>query len=157
VAIPLAVVLFVAAIVFTVLMISFSVILLAPILFAEMFVDGVLAATLYRRLRRLDSRHWLQSAIRRTAVPFAAAAILLMIAGWAFSTRPKRGRLGRCGRVGERHLTVGVSAETRAFAMHAKRTRGTRGVLVGRSDVGRLSAYDPLRKLASPNSRRSET
>jgi hypothetical protein len=84
VAIPLAVVLFVGAVVLTVLAASFSIIWSAPILFAEVLVDGVLAATLYRRLRRLDSRHWLQSAVRRTIAPFAVTAVLVMIAGWGF-------------------------------------------------------------------------
>lgn len=85
-AIPIAVVLFVIAIVVTVLAASVSIVYSAPILFAELLLDGVLAATLYRRLRRLDSRHWLQSAVRRTFVPFAVTTVLMMAAGWGLST-----------------------------------------------------------------------
>ena len=51
----------------------------------EMLVDACSPQLCYRRLRRLDSRHWLQSAIRGTAAPFAATVILLMITCWAFS------------------------------------------------------------------------
>lgn len=84
-AIPLAVVLLVAGLVLTILLASVSVIFSAPILFAELIVDGILAASLYRRLRRTDSRHWLQSALRRTIVPFVITAALAAIAGWGLS------------------------------------------------------------------------
>jgi hypothetical protein len=85
VAIPLVVVLFVAGLVLTVLFASMSIVFSAPILFAEMIVDGVLAATLYRRLRRIDTRHWLHSAVRRTAVPFAITAVFVAVGGAALS------------------------------------------------------------------------
>lgn len=85
-AIPLAVILIVLGLLLTVLFASASIIYSAPALFAEMLVDGVLSATLYRRLRRIESRHWLQSAIRRTIVPFAITAVLVSIAGWALSS-----------------------------------------------------------------------
>jgi hypothetical protein len=85
VAIPLAVILVVLGILLTMLFASVSIIYSAPVLFAEMLVDGVLAATLYRKLRRIDSRHWLQSAIRRTIVPFAITAMLVAAAGWGLS------------------------------------------------------------------------
>lgn len=85
-AIPLGIVLAVVAVVVTVLTASLSVVYSAPVLFAELLLDGVLAATLYRRLRRLDSRHWLDSAVRRTFVPFAITALLLMAAGWGMSS-----------------------------------------------------------------------
>jgi len=84
-AIPLGVLLAVIAVVATVLAASVSIVYSAPVLFAELVVDGVLAATLYRRLRRLDSRHWLESAVRRTFVPFAVTALLMMAAGWGLS------------------------------------------------------------------------
>jgi hypothetical protein len=85
IAIPLAILLFVFAIVATVVAASLSIVYSAPVLFAELLVDGVLSATLYRRLRRLDSRHWLHSAVRRTLVPFAITAAVLMVVGWGLS------------------------------------------------------------------------
>lgn len=84
-AFPLVVILAVVSVVFVVLFASFSVILSAPVLFAELLVDGVLAASLYRRLRRVDSRHWLQSAVRRTIVPFVITAVLAGAVGWGLS------------------------------------------------------------------------
>ncbi|HEY0180896.1 MAG TPA: hypothetical protein VGC30_14875 [Dokdonella sp.] len=42
----------------------------APTLLAELLLDALLAAGLYRRLRRGESRHWLETALRRTARPF---------------------------------------------------------------------------------------
>ena len=53
----------------------------APLLFAELMVDGVLAASLYRRLKGLETRHWLETAFRRTAWPFAATALVFCLAG----------------------------------------------------------------------------
>lgn len=38
----------------------------APLPFAELLVDGVLAASLYRRLKGAEPRHWLETAFRRT-------------------------------------------------------------------------------------------
>jgi hypothetical protein len=84
-AIPLAVILALVGVVFVVLFASFSVILSAPVLFVELLVDGVLAASLYKRLRRVDSRHWLQSAVRRTIVPFVITAVLAGAVGWGLS------------------------------------------------------------------------
>lgn len=84
-AIPVAVLLFVFGIGLTVLLASVSIVYSAPLLFAEMIVDGVLAVTLYRRLRRIESRHWLQAAIRRTIVSFAITAALLAVGGWALA------------------------------------------------------------------------
>lgn len=83
--IPLGILLVVVTIVVTVLTASVSVVYSAPVLFAELLVDGVLSATLYRRLRRLDTRHWLQPAVRRTVVPFAITALLMMSIGWGLS------------------------------------------------------------------------
>jgi hypothetical protein len=85
-AIPLGILLLVVTVVVTVLAASVSIVYSAPVLFAELLLDGVLAATLYRRLRRLDSRHWLQSAVRRTFVPFAITALLMVAVGWGLSS-----------------------------------------------------------------------
>lgn len=58
------------------------VIYIAPVLFAELLVDAVLAAGLYRRLRRDAGGSWLATALRHTAIPFACAALLVALAGW---------------------------------------------------------------------------
>lgn len=79
--IPYVFVLFVAGLALA----AFSVVYLAPVLFAELLVDGVLSYVLYRRMRIVDRRHWLESAIRRTALPFALTAVGACIAGAAMS------------------------------------------------------------------------
>lgn len=53
----------------------------APVLFAELLLDGVLAAGLYRRLRHIETRHWLETALRKTVWPFVLTAAVLAAAG----------------------------------------------------------------------------
>jgi len=57
----------------------------APTLFAELLVDGVLSASLYRRLRGLETRHWLETALRRTVWPFIFTAAIVSASGWAMT------------------------------------------------------------------------
>lgn len=64
---------------------SLYVIYIAPILFAELMVDGALSYALYRHLRSEDSPHWLATACRRTVLPFGATAVFLAIVGAAMS------------------------------------------------------------------------
>lgn len=78
-AIPLAVVLLAIGLALS----SLYVVYTAPVLFAELLLDGALAATLYRRLRGLASRHWIETAVRRTAVPFVLTALFLGLCGVA--------------------------------------------------------------------------
>lgn len=78
-AIPLTLLILVGALILS----SFWIIYAAPVLFAELLLDGVLAASLYRRLRGLESRHWLETAVRRTAWPFLLTAAVVAGAGWS--------------------------------------------------------------------------
>lgn len=56
-------------------------VLAAPSLFAELLLDGALSAGLYRRLGRLPHRPWLETALRRTILPFLLAAVTLGVVG----------------------------------------------------------------------------
>lgn len=76
-ALPIIALVLVAALLFATGWIVYS----APLLFAELLVDGVLAASLYRRLHGAEPRHWLETAFRRTAWPFAATALVFCVAG----------------------------------------------------------------------------
>lgn len=76
-AIPIAVVLFVAAIVLS----SLYVVYTAPVLFAEILVDSILSASLYRRLRGIDASHWIESAVKRTIWPFVLTTLVVAAAG----------------------------------------------------------------------------
>ncbi len=58
---------------------------IAPVLFAEVLVDGALSYVLFRHLRGQDPPHWLSSTLRRTALPFAVTAAFLMAVGAAMA------------------------------------------------------------------------
>lgn len=57
------------------------VVVTAPAFFAEVLLDGALSYGLYRRLRHLDRRHWLEPAVRRTAGPVLVVVVFFVIAG----------------------------------------------------------------------------
>jgi hypothetical protein len=67
---------------FSIFIIAFSIVSSAPILFSELIVDSMLSASLYRRLRGLDSHHWLESAFKRTFWPFFFTALTFSIVGF---------------------------------------------------------------------------
>lgn len=77
----LAIPLLVIALAVGIALASFYVVYLAPVLFAEVMVDGALSYALFRQLRTQDPRHWLLSTFRRTIVPFAATAVFLAATG----------------------------------------------------------------------------
>ena len=62
---------------------SLYIIYIAPALLAEILFDGALLAGLYKRVKPLEQRNWLGSAIRRTVLPAILAAIFFTIAGYA--------------------------------------------------------------------------
>lgn len=84
-AIPLVVMILVAAAVASIAVASLFVVHSAPVLFAELVVDGVLSARLLHRLRDIERRHWLETALHRTALPFAATAAIASACGWAMA------------------------------------------------------------------------
>lgn len=51
----------------------------------RLLVDGVLSASLYRRLRGLETRHRLETAVQRTALPFALTAAIASASGWGMA------------------------------------------------------------------------
>jgi hypothetical protein len=62
---------------------SLYVVYIAPVLFAEVMVDGALSVVLFRRLNGQGAQHWLASAFRRTVWAFVATAVFLMAVGAA--------------------------------------------------------------------------
>ncbi len=81
-AIPLLVILVVFGLALSSLYIVYS----APVLFAELLLDGALSATLYHRLKGLERTHWVETALRRTAWPFLLTAVFLTLSGWALAS-----------------------------------------------------------------------
>lgn len=80
-AIPLAVVVLTIGLAVATLYVVY----IAPVLFAELLVDGALSYVLFRRLRREERRFWLHSAVRHTWLPFVLTGIFLMAAGAVLS------------------------------------------------------------------------
>lgn len=60
---------------------SLYIVFSSPALFAEVLLDGALSVGLYKRLKKLEQRHWLQSAIKKTWVPFLVVLLFFFIAG----------------------------------------------------------------------------
>jgi hypothetical protein len=60
---------------------SVWIVLAAPSLFADLMVDGVLSAGLYRRLRQIPHRPWLETALRHTVLPFLLVAVTVGVCG----------------------------------------------------------------------------
>ena len=65
------------------LVVSFYVIWAAPALLAEILVDGLLVAGLYKRVKNAERRHWLRAAVRRTLLPVVLTAVSFTAAGYA--------------------------------------------------------------------------
>jgi hypothetical protein len=65
---------------------TFYVIYIAPALLAEILIDGALVAGLYRRVKRIDERHWLWSAMRRTCVPALLVTLFFTVAAYALQS-----------------------------------------------------------------------
>jgi drug/metabolite transporter (DMT)-like permease len=61
---------------------SLYLIYIAPILMAELLVDGLLASSLYRRVRDIDRVHWLRSVINRTIIPVIITTLFLLAFGY---------------------------------------------------------------------------
>jgi hypothetical protein len=80
-AIPIAVIFFAVGMAVA----SLYVVYLAPTLFAELLVDGVLSYTLYRHLHKVETHFWLTTAFKRTVLPFLLTAIFLAIMGAAMA------------------------------------------------------------------------
>ena len=61
---------------------SFYVIYTAPVLLAEILVDGLLVAGLYKRLGGVEQRHWLRAATRKTLPPLILSLVCFGLAGY---------------------------------------------------------------------------
>lgn len=62
---------------------SLYIIYIAPVLLAEILVDGLLVAGLYKRVKHIEPRHWVRTAVHRTILPTILVALFFTGAGWA--------------------------------------------------------------------------
>ena len=77
------------------LLASLYIIYIAPVLLAEILVDGVLVSVLYRRVKGAEQKYWLQTAIKRTLLPAILAALFFSVAGYAMQKAvPKAHSIG---------------------------------------------------------------
>jgi len=60
----------------------FYVVYIAPVFLAEILVDALLVAGLYKRLKKVEPRHWLRSVVRRTLLPVLLTTALFIAAGY---------------------------------------------------------------------------
>jgi hypothetical protein len=58
------------------------VVYIAPALLAEVLLDGVLMAALYKRVKSIEHQHWLRGAIRQTVVPAIVVIVFFTVAGF---------------------------------------------------------------------------
>lgn len=91
-AVPIVAILLAAALAAALAIAALYAVYIAPVLFAELLVDGALSYALLRHLRAEDRPLWLTSALRRTAMPFAATAVLLALIGAAMSAYAPQAR-----------------------------------------------------------------
>lgn len=84
-AIPLLALLVLAVVLLGGVFAAFHVVFVAPSLFAELLVDGFLSYSLFRRMRRIDSQHWLMTAVSRTALTFLVVALFLSVGGYVLA------------------------------------------------------------------------
>lgn len=61
----------------------FAIISMAPALIAEVFLDSVLVAAFYQRMKKIEQRWWLGGAIQQTWLPVLLTALALMVIGGA--------------------------------------------------------------------------
>jgi hypothetical protein len=54
---------------------------IAPILLAELMIDAAVVGSLYKPVKNIDRRYWLQTALRKTGVPALIVLLLFFFAG----------------------------------------------------------------------------
>ena len=73
---------------------------IAPLLLAELMVDGVLVAGLYRKVKGIEPQYWLITAVKRTIIPFVIVVLMFTLAGWALqSAAPEARTIGEAIRM----------------------------------------------------------
>jgi hypothetical protein len=60
----------------------FYVVYIAPALLAEVLVDGLLAAGLYRTVKHAQGRHWMKTVLRKTVIPAILVLIFFTLGGF---------------------------------------------------------------------------
>ncbi|HEX2205678.1 MAG TPA: hypothetical protein VHG91_20365 [Longimicrobium sp.] len=87
----------------------------APVLLAELVVDGVVLVGLYGSVRRIDESDWLRTAVRKTWIPALVLALLLGAVGYGIQwALPQARSIGDVWRLQERVVPASAGAESPA-------------------------------------------
>lgn len=78
----LAIILLVLGFVLALAAAAFYVVYQAPMLMAEVALDGALVGSLYHRLRECERQHWLHAAWHHTRWPLLAMLLVMWLVGW---------------------------------------------------------------------------
>jgi hypothetical protein len=62
---------------------SLYIVYIAPVFLAEILVDGIVLGGLYKRVRHIDRKHWLQTAVRKTLLPAILCVLFFGVIGGA--------------------------------------------------------------------------
>jgi hypothetical protein len=65
------------------LLASLYVVYIAPVFLAEIIVDGLILGGLYKRVRHIERKHWLQTAVSKTLLPAILCIVFFGIVGGA--------------------------------------------------------------------------
>jgi hypothetical protein len=76
------------------------------VLLAEILLDGVLITGLYKRVKKIEQRNWLKTAVKKTLLPAFLVALFFALAGFALqSLAPEAHSVGEVWK----SITGGVS------------------------------------------------
>ena len=95
---------------------SFYVVYIAPVLFAEVLVDGALSYALFRRLNREDARHWLSSTFATRCFRFWSPPRFCQV--WARRWRFMHPGLNRLGRFLITRANIAVQTDRLTHEAH---------------------------------------
>ena len=65
---------------------SLHVVYIAPVLLAEILVDKLLLGGLYKRVKPIERKHWLQTAVRKILLPALLCVLFFGVAGGSLQT-----------------------------------------------------------------------
>lgn len=73
---------------------------IAPVLFAEVLVDGLLAAGLYKSLKNAGGRFWFTTVLYKTAIPLIVVVVFFSLAGYCVQRAiPEASSIGEAIRI----------------------------------------------------------
>jgi hypothetical protein len=66
------------------IVVAIMMVMSAPTLLGEVLIDGAIGAGLYRHLKKMENRNWLESAVNRTWLSVLGLIVFFAVAGLVF-------------------------------------------------------------------------